>query len=324
MTFTFFVDMKQVLYRCYFILLSLVAYQLSMAQVDTTTYDFGDFGGIIYLDSLVVTATRSGFDVDDFVAMVKNDESFYQAFRNLRFLSYLSKNDIEMFDKKGLSKTHYKSSSQQLAEGLCREMIFSDTEVVGKFYKRKGYYKYYTAKLYDRLFFTHQRHCEKSKAIEKDKASKGMSKHVQELKKLIFKPGSKADIPIIGNRTAIFDPAMTPYYDFKISSKQYHSGQDCYVFTAVVKEAFQEKKKDKTVIKFLETYFDKSTFQVIARNYQLAYSGALFDFDVKMKIELVQLNGAYAPEYIFYDGFWDVPGKKPEISKFSIRFYDFK
>ncbi len=324
MTFTFFVDMKRFLLRFYFLMLSILGSHLSMAQVDTTTYDFGDFGGIVYLDSLVVTATRSGFNVDDFVSMVRNDESFYLAFRNLRFLSYLSENDIEMFAKNGEAKAHYQSKTQQLAEGLCREMNVLDTEVEGKFYKRKGDYKYYTAKLYDRLFFTPKRHCETSRAVGKENAAKGMSKHVQELKKLIFKPGSKADIPIIGNRTAIFDPEMAPYYDFKISSRQYRAGQDCYVFTAVVKEAFQEKKKDKTVIKFLETYFDKSTFQVIARNYQLAYSGALFDFDVKMEIELIQLNGEYAPEYIRYDGFWDVPGKKPEISKFSTRFYEFK
>ena len=150
-----------------------------------------------------------------------------------------------------------------------------------------------------------------------------MDKHVRELKKLIFQPGSKAEIPIIGNRTEIFDPKLMPYYDFTITSRDYKNGQSCYVFTATVKEEYQKRKQDKTIIKFLETYFEKGTLQVIARNYQLTYKGPLIDFDVKMKIELRRLSEGYTPAYIQYEGAWDVPGKKPEICRFTARFFDF-
>ena len=294
------------------------------AQSDSTLYNFGDFGGIIYLDSLVVTASRQGFDVPDFIRMVREDQTFYQAFRNLRFLSYSSENSIELYDKKDRPKASFQSTIRQQAEGLCRSMEVREEQTTGNFYKRKKKYRYYTAKLYDRLFFTHQPTCEKSRESREDPGAKGMDKHVRELKKLIFRPGSKADVPLIGNRTAIFDPAMSPYYDFRIQSRAYKGGIDCYVFTAEVKEEFQIRKKGKTVIKFLETYFDKNTFQVIARNYRLAYRGTLFDFDVQMEIELRQLGGQYAPEYIRYDGFWNIPGRKPEIAQFDIRFYEFE
>lgn len=296
------------------------------AQVspDTAAYDFGDFGGIIYLDSLVVTASRSGFDVEDFVNLVQEDKSFYQAFRNLRFLSYSADNSIEFFDKKQRTLANYQSTTVQKAKQLCREMQVLEEKVEGKFFKKKRKYRYYTAKLYDRLFFTHTPTCESSRAPQLKGEARGMDKHIRELKKLIFQPGSKAEVPIIGNRTAIFDPDLAPYYDFKISSREYKNGQACYVFTAVVKEEFMHRKQDKTIIKFLETYFEKGTLQVIARNYQLKYQGALFDFEVSMNIELRNIAGTYAPEYIRYVGAWDVPGKKPEICHFSTRFYDFK
>ena len=77
------------------------------------------------------------------------------------------------------------------------------------------------------------------------------------------------------------------------------------------------------MIKYLETYFDKTNFQVIARNYHLKYSGSLFDFDVKMDIKLKKLGNKYLPELIKYDGNWDVPAKRRETSKFSIRFFDY-
>ena len=39
-----------------------------------------------------------------------------------------------------------------------------------------------------------------------------------------------------------------------------------------------------------------------------------------MDIELDQVLGQYIPTKIVYDGWWDVPARKPEISKFSIQF----
>jgi hypothetical protein len=293
------------------------------AQRDSSIYNFGDFGGIILLDSIVVTASRNSLDIQDFVDMVRNDESFYTAFSNLRTHSYSADNHIKMYNKKHKVKAEYYCLTKQDFYGKCRTMIFENERVGGNFFKKKRKYRYYTAKLYDRLFFTKGKVCLSDSGDEQNQQATGMEKHVTELKKLIFSPGEKANIPLIGKKTEIFSKEMTEYYDYSIASKSYKDSVDCYVFGVKTKQEYLNHKKGKTVIKTLETYFEKSTFQVIARNYTLTYEGSLFDFDVNMVIELKKVNNYYVPGFIKYDGWWDIPTKKPEISTFSARFYDF-
>ncbi len=296
---------------------------VTLSQRDTSVYNFGDFGGIILLDSVVVSASRNTLDIQDFIDMVRNDQSFYKAFNNIRHLSYLADNQIEMFSKKHKTKAKYIIQTKQYFDGKCRNMKFINESVKGNFFKKNRKHRYYTAKMYDRIFFTHGKVCNSEKIPDFNQNLKGMEKHIQELKKLIFSPGEKANIPLIGKKTAIFSKEMSKYYDYSITSKKYKDAHDCYVFGVSVKPEFQKNKKGKTVIKTLETYFEKSTFQVIARNYSLAYSGSLFDFDVNMEIELKKIDDYYVPDFIRYDGWWDIPTKKPEISVFTARFYEY-
>ncbi len=298
-----------------------INYSFLNAQQDSTNLDIASY---ITLDSFVVTASKNGFNIEDFIQMVQEDESFYIAFRNLRTESFTAFNDIKMYQKNNTLKTSYTSKTIQYYDGECRTMEYLDEETTGKFYKRKKNkkYKYYTAKMYDRLFFTHGKKCSKKDInanINLESESKGMEKYVSELKKLIFKPGKKVNIPIIGDKTAIFDKKMAKYYNYTISSNLYNDSIDCYVFTVQVKDEFQKNKK-KTVIKNLETYFTKTDFQVIGRNYTLAYQGALFDFDIDIKIDLEKINDIYVPSFIQYDGWWKVPTKKLEKSKFTSHF----
>jgi hypothetical protein len=308
--------------RYIYILIFTFLAQISFGQRDTIK--FSTFS--IQLDSLVVTATRKGFDVTDFIKMVQEDESFYQAFRNIRTMTYRSDNDLKMFSKKGKEKASLENTILQISDGRCRTMETINPLITGKYYKRKKKIRYYTAKLHDRLFFTYGKICESERIEDQEGYNDsqnltGMSKHINELKKLIFYPGQKADIPFIGKKTAIFEEKMAKYYDFSISSKTYKSTTDCYVFLAKKKDG---TKQDETVIKYMETFFDKKTFQVIARNYHLAHRGTMFDFDVKMDISLKTIGEKYVPELIAYDGQWNVPFHKPEISKFNISFYDFE
>ncbi len=290
------------------------------AQSDTS---LADIGGLINLDSITVTASRADFNVQDFIDMVIEDESFYTAFRNIRFLSYDSENEVKMFDKKGREKASFRNKIQQNSIDDCRTMKVLEENITGNYFKRKKKHRYYTGKLHDRLFLTHGKICEARKIGPPTAPDSKMEKHIQSLKRLIFNPGKKVDVPFIGNKTAIFSEKMAPYYDYAITSKIYGDSIDCYVFKAIVKPEFQIRKKDKTVIKDLETYFDKSTFQVVARHYQLAYYGAAFDFNVTMDIELDKVLDQYIPIKIKYDGWWDVPAHKPEISKFSIQFANY-
>ncbi len=285
-----------------------------------------DIAAIVFMDSLVVSAARQGFDVEDFIQLVVEDESFYRAFKNLRFLSYSSDSEIFLFDKKGKKDATYSSEIVQEYDGECRSMKVLKEEASDKFFKKKKAYRYYTAKLYDRLFYTHGRVCEKKDyhLNTNEKQLKGMEKHINQLKRLIFQPGKEVNVPVIGKKTALFDQKLSKYYNYSITSKTYKGGTDCYVFSAIVRPEFVTKKEGKTVIKHLETYFDKNNFQVVARDYQLEYSSAAFDFDVTMDIKLTKIGGKYVPEYIKYDGFWNVPLKKPEIAQFTVNFYDFQ
>ncbi|MEL6864796.1 MAG: hypothetical protein AAFP19_10265 [Bacteroidota bacterium] len=289
-------------------------------NIDSLSQNFSSFGGIIYLDSLTVTASRQGFNVDDFILMVQSDRSFYQAFHNLRKHSYQSDNEIIMYDKKGRQKAYYQNKVQQESDGDCRTMDFIEEHSAGNFFKRKRKLRYYTAKMHDRIFQTHGRICESNRVTASHPS--GIEKHIRELKKLIFAPGQAVDVPIIGDRMAIFEPKMSRYYEYTIRSGKYNK-TECYIFTARVKPEYRERKEHKTVVKYLETYFDKNQFQVVARDYRVKYEGALFSFDVHMQIELDLWDSSYLPKRIKYDGYWDVPAKKPETAEFTIQFYNF-
>ncbi len=283
-----------------------------------------DFGGLITLDSIVVSASRSGFDVADFIEMLEKDQSFYQAFRNLRFADYISECEMKMFDKKQQVKADYYCKIKQDAEDDCRTMEYLEEKVEGNFFKRKKKHRYYTGKMYDVIFHTHGKQCETRAILNNQNSKSGIAKHIAELEKLVFNPGSEANVPFIGKKTAMFSKELSKYYDFKIISKPYKEFEDCYVFTAEVKEEFKQRKVGKTVIKHLETYFAKEDFQIVARNLSLKYAAPVFDFDVNMAIELVKIGDQYFPSVINYDGNWDIPARRPEISQFTIRFYDLK
>ena len=277
------------------------------------------FGGIINLDSITVTASRAGFDVADFVDLVRNDKSFYQAFTNLRHHSYEFSNHIAVLNKNQEVAASYDSQARQTSDGDCRSMEEWDRTVKGKFFKnkKKRKHKYYTAKLYDRLFFTKDTVCESVRIYEGD-GDLRQEGHIDKLKQLVFSPGEKINVPLIGKKMEIFEPRMAKYYDYEINSVSYKEDQPAYVFSAIVKPAYQEHKKDKTVIKSLQTYFDKTSFQVLARDYRLQYSGALFDFDVTMRIELKKVNEKYVPSFLSYDGDWKVAVKRRERVRFSM------
>ncbi len=289
------------------------------------TIDTIFLGNSVYMDSVVIRASKIGFDAQDFILRMQQDESFYKAFKNLRFTSYNSDNQLVIKSKRNKITASLSNKIHQNWNGKCRSMKVLSEKTEGDLLDDSNDYNYYTAKLLDRLFFTHGEICDKKELVEETpEMQKDVSNsHVNELKKLIFKPGQAVDVPFVGSKTAIFSPEMRPYYDYSVTSKLYAEKIDCYVFAAFVKPEFLTKKEGKTVIKYLETYFDKLTKQVVARRYQLQYSNFWFDFDVKMDIQLTKIGTKYFPQHISYDGNWNVPFQKREIAKFNISFYDF-
>ena len=207
------------------VLLFLGTSLLVSAQTDTLAID--DFQIVVDLDVYEVTANRAAFDVADFVDLVRTDKSFYKAFQNIRFLSYDSSNSITFFNKKNLEKAAYKNTIRQTSDGKCRTMQVNSEQVTGNFYKKKNQYRYYTAKMLDRLFFTHGEQCsDPTEALHAATTDSKMEQYVAELKKLIFSPGEIVDVPFLGKKLAIFEPEMRRFYDFEIQSKS------CLLYTS--------------------------------------------------------------------------------------------
>src|SRR5258708_39785494 len=73
----------------------------------------------IILSEIVV---NNKLDIASFIERVKNDTTFYKAFRNLHIIGYTSLNDIRMLDRKGNIQSSLLSKTKQIRSGNCRKM----------------------------------------------------------------------------------------------------------------------------------------------------------------------------------------------------------
>ncbi len=269
----------------------------------------------IQMDEVVISAARGGWDVQGFIRRVQNDTTFYKAFKSMRVTSYAATNDIRIHNKKGKVNASLYSLTKQKAWNGCRAMETLQEKVTGNFYKRNKEYRYYTAELYAYLFFTKDTLCNQSDIVGDalgEAESGRIGKHKYKLKQLIFNPGSKvAGVPLMGDKAAIFEPDVAKMYDFKLASEEY-GGEECYVFKAIPKAEY----KSDVVYNYLATWFRKSDYSIVARDYSLSYSTLAYDFDVQMKVRMQQVGGKLLPVKIEYDGNWHVLTQDRERVKF--------
>lgn len=284
--------------------------------------EYDGIASVIQLDSLVILAQRKGFDVAEFIELLQNDKSFYEAFRNLHFYAYQAEHQMAFYDKKGNVEASFQALTQQrMINDSCRKMDYlRGPEVMGKFYRRGGDYKYTTAELYDRVFLTQGIVCERSN--RETESAKGLQRYYEALKTFIFQPGKRVDVPLISKKTAIFEPELMPYYDYHISRGRYKEEVESYIFTIRVKDEFKEKKEGKTLVKFMETYFRSTDFQVLGRKYYIENEG-LASCAVEMDVQLIRVEGVYLPGKIGYSGTWNIPGKRRERGQFDLRLSQF-
>lgn len=273
---------------------------------------------MIQLSEVVV---RNKLDVQSFIQRVKNDTTFYKAFRNLRVLSFTSLNDIRMQDKKGKQKASLQSKTRQHVSNGCRTMEVINETATGDFYEKDSSYNYYTAELYAGLFFTKNKICGENNIVtghERNvRSKKGIEKHKEQLKMLFFDPGKKIPgIPLMGDKTAIFDSDHADRYDFSIDFVDYN-GQSCYLFT------IQAKSGSGVVIDNMTTWFSSSSMEIVARNYDLSYDAGIYDFNVHMEVQMTQFKGLTVPSTLRYSGTWDVAFKKKERGLFTATLSDF-
>jgi hypothetical protein len=263
-------------------------------------------------------------NVPGFIERIKNDTSFYKAFRNLHILQFTAINDIRMNNSSGEAKASLHSKTKQLRSNNCRTMQILEENVTGDFYDDSRNYNYYTAQMYASLFFTKDSVCNEDNIVlgrEFSSSGKtGMEKHKEQLKKLFFNPGKKINgLPFISNKTGIFDNDMANKYDMDIDFDIYNN-TNCYIFKQTVKP----DSKDGVVIDEMTTWFDEKTYEVMARNYSLSYEAGVYDFKVQMEVVLTKFGTYLVPSLLRYTGNWKAIFKPRERGVFTATLFDFK
>ena len=276
---------------------------------------------------LAEVLVRKNFNVPTFIDYVKNDTTFYKAFRNLHILSFSSFNDVKLLNKSGGVQASLISKTRQNYDGNCRTMTVLHEQTTGDFYNKKGDYNYTSAELYASLFFTRGKICGETNIVAgrdfSAKGKSGMEKHKEQLKQLFFNPGTKiSGIPFISNKVALFDEDVSKLYDFRIDVKEY-LGRSCYVFSIIPKANLSSVQKGNIVIDEMTTWFDASSMDIIARNYSLSFNAGVYDFNVDMEVQLQKVGGLLVPTVLRYKGEWDVIFKRKERAQFTATLFDF-
>jgi hypothetical protein len=289
--------------------------------------DSSDVEAVRRMVNLSEVIVRSDLNVSQFLQRVKNDTTFYKAFKNLRVLSFTSLNDIRMLDKKGNLTASLQSKTRQNRQDNCRTMEVLEEKTTGDIYDRDHNFNYYTAELYAGLFFTNGKVCGESNVVGNAQLNvnsrSGINKHKEQLKMLFFNPGKKIPgIPFMGNKLDIFDEDIARYYDFSIDTSEY-SDQSCYVFIIKSRAGLSSSEKSNIVFDNITTWFNSKNMEIVARNYDLSYDAGVYDFDVHMDVKMTQAGGLLVPQTIRYKGSWDVPFKKRERGVFTATLFDF-
>jgi hypothetical protein len=287
------------------------SYTANAQSIDTNSI----FRQPVQLDTFTI---KSGFDVSAFIRKIKNDTTFYKAFRSMRLVPNTAKNNIEIYGQKSNAViASQKSISKQIINNKCRKTEFPEQTTKGPYYKKNGEFNYYTSALFDNLFFARDTVCNENDIVAGNMNKSGnsrMDNSKYKLKQLLFNPGSKmTGIPFMEDRAAIFDPGEAEKYDFKISMEQYQ-GQPCYLFRIKPKKEYLRK----VVYNELNTWFRKSDFCILARDYSLSYHTLVYDFDVVMNVRTTQIGDKLYPSYISYNGNWHIFTKKREKVKFDV------
>lgn len=277
-------------------------------------------GRVITLSEVVV---NNKINVPAFIDRVRNDTTFYKAFRTLHIIGFTALNDVRMVNKDGDIKASLRSKIRQLRTNNCRSMEVLEETTTGDIYDENKNFNNYTGEMYAGLFFTKGTICGEDNIIKGRDIStsglSGMEKHKAQLKMLFFNPGKQINgLPFISGKTAIFDKDMADRYDMNIDMEE-HNKTSCYVFTIKAKEG----KKSNVVIDEMTTWFNDKTFEIVARNYSLSYDAGVYDFNVQMQVELTKFGEFLVPSLIRYVGNWKAIFKKRERGIFTATLFDF-
>jgi hypothetical protein len=278
----------------------------------------------IQLDS-VVNIKAQKFGVETFINAIITDQSFYQAFRNMKRYNFIAENRIYTYDKKNKVDGRIYRKIKHTNQGP-EKMVYLAKQDTGKVYKKNGKYQLYTIEMFDYIFMNaYKTDFVKEGPMTGDKNAETNESYKDKLKTLIFAPGRPIKgLPFIGSKTQIFTANMRQYYDYAYHSGTYLDSIPVYRFKVTVKKDLSKGTKDGLMIKELTTIFDKRNFEILGRYVDMKYSNMLFDFDVQMNIETSYFGEEKLPTKITYQGNWDYPFKKEERASFLIVHKDYQ
>ena len=302
-------------------MLLMLVLNVNVYAQDTT---FNDGGQKFTLSDAIV---RNNFDYKAILQRIKEDTSFYKAFKTLRIIGYSSYNYIQMKDKNEKVVATLNSKTKQTRKDNCRTMEVLEEQVTGNLRDASGNYNYVTPSLYASLFFTKGSICGETNIVKgkvREIRGSGIEKAKEQLKMLFFNPGKKIPgIPLIGNKLDLYDASAHELYDYKLDYVDYH-GQLVYVFDVQPKADLGFFAKDRVVVDQMTTWFNPKTLEVLGRNYSLSYKAGVYDFNVQMEVEMTYFNGILVPKILRYKGNWDVIFKKRERGLFTATLFEFK
>jgi hypothetical protein len=309
-------------FKNYFLFVSLLLFaNLNLVAQDSTVNEQGQ--KFTLTDAIV----RNHFDYKEILQRIKEDTSFYKAFKTLRIIGYSSYNFIEMKDKNEAVVATLNSKTKQIRKDNCRSMEVLEERTSGNLRNANGDYNYVTPSLYASLFFTKGTVCGETNIVTGKKRvvqGSSMEKAKEQLKMLFFNPGKKIPgIPFIGNKLDLYDESAHELYDYKLDYVDYH-GQLAYVFDVQPKKDLGFFQKDRVVVDQMITWFNPKTLEVLGRNYSLSYKAGVYDFNVQMEVEMTYFNGLLVPKILRYKGNWDVIFKKRERGLFTATLFDYK
>jgi hypothetical protein len=283
-----------------------------------------DIVKVVSLDEFVVSSGWDSADIIRFIDKVRNDTTFYKAFLNLKYFPHEIKGAVVVYNKNESERgTMQRRAIQHVDKNNMMWVEITYEKTNGKIKNNKGEWKYLTAEMYDEVFYPTEPQKVSNNIVNMEQelvSGSKMEKHKAQLKRMMFNPGAEiGNVPLIGDKLAIFDDHMVPYYNYRIF-KTRRDSTDCIAFSCFAKEG----KEKHTVIHDLTSYFHPDTYEVLAREYRLAHNTILFDFDITMVIENFIQDGWLLPKRVWYNGYWNVPLKKPEIINFELRCTEYK
>ena len=84
--------------------------------------------------TLPEAVVHNNIDYLSILERIKNDTTFYKAFRNLHIVEYSAYNDVRILNKDGSQRASWNSKTTQLRDSGCRTMQIDTQKTTGNFF----------------------------------------------------------------------------------------------------------------------------------------------------------------------------------------------